>query len=331
MTGPSSHRPSGSASTRSDVVLLTGGYGGARLSPSLTAALPPDTLTIVANVGDDLSLRGLRICPDVDSNLYALAGLWDTERGWGRRSETFAVQATLDTLGVATWFGLGDRDLALHLLRADLLSQGRTLTEATDFCARALDIARARVIPATDTPSETTIVTDGGDRLTFQEWHVRERGRPGVAAVELPGGPPSPALVDALRRARAVIIGPSNPVSSIAPILKLDGVTELVASVPIRIAVSPIVLGVAPMHDGVVHRAMMRRAVLRSRGLEDTPASIATAYRELVDTFVVDHRDAGQAGALEAFGLRIVLADLLDGPALAETLASLTGGEPLIS
>jgi LPPG:FO 2-phospho-L-lactate transferase len=307
------------------VVLLTGGYGGARLSPHLAAALAPSALTVVANVGDDLSLWGLRICPDVDSNLYALGGVWDDDRGWGRRSESFNVQGALGELGAATWFGLGDRDLALHLLRGELLRQGSTLTDAAAACAAALGIRKTRVVPAADEPSETRILTSDARELTFQEWHVRERGLPAVASVRLAGGPPSPALVEVLQSARAVIVGPSNPVSSIAPILALDGVRDLVASVPVRVAVSPIVLGAPPAHAAARHRAELRQALLRTRQLDDTPTSIATIYRQLVDTFVVDERDAGHRGAIEAIGLKVELTDLLDGPALAVRLAELTG------
>jgi LPPG:FO 2-phospho-L-lactate transferase len=308
------------------VVLLTGGFGGARLSPHLAAALPPGALTVVANVGDDLTLWGLRICPDVDSNLYALGGVWDAERGWGRQAESFGVQGALGELGAEAWFGLGDRDLALHLFRGELMRAGKTLTEATAACATALGIHGTAVVPAADEPSDTAIVTEDGQELTFQEWHVRERARPAVASVGLPGGAPSPALVDALRSATAVIVGPSNPVSSIAPILALDGVRELVAAVPTRIAVSPVVVGVPPAHSGVEHRAELRRALLRTRGLDDTPAAIAESYRGLVDTFVLDGHDADQAAAIQSAGLAVELTDLLDGPVLAAALAGLASG-----
>jgi LPPG:FO 2-phospho-L-lactate transferase len=305
------------------VVLLSGGLGGARLAPALAAALGQGCLTVVANVGDDLALHGLRICPDVDSLLYALSGLWDGDRGWGRRDETFQVDAALVALGVERWFSLGDRDLGLHLWRSERLRQGWSLTEATIGLAAALGVRGATVLPASDEPAETNIVTADGRTLPFQEWFVREHAEPKVATTRLAGGSPSDSVRAALRSARAVVIGPSNPMSSVGAILALDGMIDLVAGIPTRVAVSPVVTGRACLDPVIVHHARARENLLATRSLRDWPADIAMLYSGLVQDFVIDASDRTASAAIEALGIRAVVAELLDPSSLAATLAGL--------
>jgi LPPG:FO 2-phospho-L-lactate transferase len=307
------------------VVLLSGGFGGARLVPALVAALGEGCLTVVANVGDDLTLHELRICPDVDSILYALSGLWDADRGWGRRDETFQVDLALAALGVQRWFSLGDRDLALHLWRAERLGQGWSLTEATTGLAAALGLRGATVLPASDEPAETRIVTADGRTLPFQEWYVREHAEPKVAMTRLAGGSPSDSVRAALRSARAVVIGPSNPISSVGAILALDGMMDLVAGIPTRVAVSPVVAGRPCRDPGILHHARARENLLVARGLRDRPSDIATLYAGLVQDFVIDASDRTASAAVEALGMRAVVAELLDPSSLAATLAGLVG------
>jgi LPPG:FO 2-phospho-L-lactate transferase len=308
---------------RRRVVLLTGGLGGARLTPHLRDELGPDRLTVIVNVGDDLTWFGLRICPDLDSVLYALAGLWDAGRGWGRRDETFQVRDALDGLGARPWFNVGDRDLAFHLLRAELLRAGATLTEATHELARRLGVTGVVVLPASDEPAETTIVLADGRELHFQEWYVREKADLPVRAVRFPHRPASGAALAALRDADAVVLGPSNPITSIGAILALTGLGTAVRQVPRRIAVSPVVARVAPPTADLRHHTHARRQLLAAVSCADTPGAIAARYANLVDRFVLDRADATDAEQVHRVGLQPVLTDVLDSAALARTLVAL--------
>lgn len=305
------------------VVLLSGGYGGARLAPALVDVLRPARLTIVANVGDDLTWLGMRVCPDVDSLLYALAGVWDADRGWGRRDETFRLRDELVRLGAPGWFGVGDLDLALHLLRAERLARGDTLVRATDHLARHLGVASGvRVVPASNEPNETRVELADGRVLHFQEWYVRERAGPTLKRVLLARGRPSPEALEALATADAVILGPSNPVSSIGSILALLGVRQAVGRVPTRMAVSPVVVGVPVREEGVRHHAVARERLLATASIADRPAAIASLYADLVESFVLDEADAGEARDVESIGLRPLVSRLLDPSVLARDLVS---------
>jgi LPPG:FO 2-phospho-L-lactate transferase len=305
-----------------NVVLLTGGLGGARLAPRLRDVLGPGRLTVIANVGDDLEWLGLRVCPDVDSVLYALAGCWDEARGWGRRDETFGVRDALGELGLRQWFNVGDRDLATHLRRCALLRGGRTPTEATSALAGALGIRDVTVLPAADERAETRVLTADGRRLHFQEWYVRERAEPRLRGVELAVAPAGPAALAALAVADAVVLGPSNPVASLGAILALGGIRDAVAKVPRRIAVSPLVAAVPP-GDGVArHHARARERLLAAEGCRHTPAAIARRYAGLVDCFLLDRADTSDIRAVARDGVRTVAADLLEPARLARALAS---------
>ncbi len=312
---PISHQP--------QVVLLTGGLGGARLAPALRAALGPDRLTVIANSGDDLSWMGLRVCPDLDSVLYALAGRWDAARGWGLRDETWHVRDQLAALGQATWFGIGDRDLAYHLQRGEMLRGGATLTQATQLLASRLGVTDVTVLPASDAKAETQITTCDGRELHFQEWYVRDRALPEVRTTRLAQAPAAPAALAALQAAGAVILGPSNPISSIGAIVALEGIAEAVRRVPIRIAVSPVVNGIPLDSPGVCHHALARARLLAAEGAADTPAAIAPRYAGLVRWFVLDQADTEQRRAVQAAGLEPDESDLLNPPALAQQLVRL--------
>jgi LPPG:FO 2-phospho-L-lactate transferase len=321
------HKPGGDfidqESLRPRLVLLTGGFGGARLVPRLADVLGPGRLTIIANVGDDLTWLGLRICPDVDSNIYAMAGLFDGARGWGRANDTFRTRDALVAVSVDPWFALGDADLAFHLLRTELLRSGRTLTEATVELARRLGVAGTTVLPASDEPNETHLQLVDGRYVHFQEWYVRERARPAVRSVYLAGGPASPAALAALRDADAVVVGPSNPITSIGAILALSGMGEAVARVPLRIAVSPVVVRVDALDDAARPHTLARQRILASEECPDRPGAIAGRYRGLVDYFVVDRADSEEQADVRSVALQPVLADLLDPVDLAQTLKDL--------
>ncbi|HSD11865.1 MAG TPA: 2-phospho-L-lactate transferase CofD family protein [Candidatus Binatia bacterium] len=304
-------------------MLLAGGLGGARLAPALARVLGPGRLTVVANVGDDLEWMGLRVCPDLDSIAYALAGLWNRRRGWGRRGETFRVRAGLAALDNATWFGVGDRDLALHLERTRLLQSGRTLTEATRALVDRLGVRGVDVVPASDAPAGTRFRLRDGRLLSFQEWYVREHARAPVIETLLARAPASSAALRALAAAAVVVLAPSNPITSIGAILALRGMKPAVRTVPRCLAVSPVVLRRPSSSRAIAHHARARRHVLEAAGGSDCPDAIARRYAGLVEAFVLDHRDGSDANDVRRAGLEPVLADLLDERSLARTIVEI--------
>lgn len=309
--------------SHSRVVLLSGGLGGARLAPRLRDTLGPGGLTVIANVGDDLDWHGLRVCPDLDSVSYALAGLWDSERGWGLRNETFGVRDALAGLDGPEWFNVGDRDLAYHLLRSEYLGAGHTLSDTTRELLPRLGVSDVDVLPASDEPAETRVLLEDGRLLHFQEWYVGEGAKPELAEVRLAHEKASEAAVEAIEGAETVILGPSNPLTSIGAILALDGAEEAIRRAPRRVAVSPVVSSVPPGNDGARHHANARQRALATLGRSDTPGDIAGMYTGLAGEFVVDHADSSHVEAIRKAGLEPIRADLLDALSLARTLADL--------
>jgi LPPG:FO 2-phospho-L-lactate transferase len=278
------------------VALLAGGTGGTKLAHGF-AQLPEVDLSVVANVADDVELHGLHVSPDIDALLYTLAGLIDAERGWGLRGDTLTAQAMLERLGQPTWFTLGDGDLATHVTRTRMLRDGETLTDATAAMAAALGIG-ARILPATDDRLRTMLTTDGGE-IDFQEYFVHRRQQPEVRAIRLDGietARPTAAAVAAMSEADVVVIGPSNPIVSIGPILALPGIREAVGRAR-AVAVSPIVGGVAL--KGPADR------MLASLGHEPTALGVARIYGDLVGTWVIDEVDAALAPAIREIGARV--------------------------
>lgn len=279
------------------VTLLAGGTGGTKLAHGF-AMLPDVELTVIANVGDDAEMHGLLVCPDVDALLYTLAGLVDADQGWGVAGDTHSAHAMFARFGEATWFTVGDADLATHAHRSRLLRDGASLTNAVADMATALGID-ARILPASDLPWRTVIATDDGD-LAFQDYFVRLRQEPDVRDVRFEGdGTPTPAVLDAIATADAVVIGPSNPFVSITPILALAGVRDaLAATDAVRAAVSPIVAGAAL--KGPADR------MLASLGHEVSAVGVARLYAGLVDRFVLDETDAALAAQVDALGMEAV-------------------------
>lgn len=306
------------------VTLLAGGTGGTKLAHGFAMLDPAVDLTVIANVGDDFDLHGLHVSPDVDALLYTLGGLIDTERGWGIRGDTHTAHAMLERYGRPAWFTVGDGDLATHVERTRRLRDGAGLTDVTAAMAAALRIA-ARILPATDDPYRTTLETDEG-RLAFQDYFVRRRQEPEVRALVMEGADrarPTPAVLDAIGNAGLVVIGPSNPIVSIGPILELPGVRAAVALARV-VAVSPIVAG----------RALKGPAdrMLASLGHEATALGVARIYAGLVDRFVLDDADASLVPQVEALGmaadvLPTVMHDDRDRAALATRLLELASQE----
>jgi LPPG:FO 2-phospho-L-lactate transferase len=285
------------------ILTLAGGVGGGKLVRGLAAALKPEQLAIVVNTADDFVHFGLHISPDIDSVLYALADRNDPERGWGLAGETWNMITALECLGGETWFRLGDRDLATHLLRTHELAARKSLSEVTALLARRLGIAHA-VAPMSDDPVRSVVETDEGT-LNFQDYFVRRQCRPAFRGVTFHGAAnakPSEAFRRALDRAHAVVIAPSNPLVSINPILALPGAADALRR-PRRplVAVSPIVGGKAV--KGPLAKMM------RELGLEPSALSVAQHYGGLVDGWIVDPADRALAPAIEALGCRVKVCD----------------------
>ena len=287
------------------VAILAGGTGAARLACGLARALPAGDLSVITNTADDEELWGLLVCPDTDAVLYRLAGLFNDDAGFGVRDETFHALEMLGRLGEPTWFGLGDRDLGLHLLRAELRARGLTLSESVAEIGRRLGLT-VEVIPMSDDPVRTRVTTDAGE-LSFQEWFVGRRCEPAVRGLRLAGverAAPSPGAVAAVREAELVIIGPSNPLLSIDPIRALLAPHLSRERV---IAVSPLVGGRALKGPTATMMAQL--------GEEPTALGVARHYAGVASGFVLDEADASLRDAVTAIGMHAHVVDtVMSGP-----------------
>jgi LPPG:FO 2-phospho-L-lactate transferase len=286
------------------VLALSGGVGGAKLAAGLAAVLPPERLTIAVNTGDDFEHLGLTVCPDIDSVVYALAGLNDTVRGWGVVDEAWRMMERLGALGEADWFNLGDRDMAMHVARSWRLRAGETLSDVTARLASALGIG-PRVVPMSDMPVRTQVETDAG-WLDFQHYFVREQCRPAVRAIRFagtPGAAMAPGLAEALARPdlAAIVLCPSNPFLSVDPILSVDGVRDALAArrVPF-VAVSPLIGGQSL--KGPLGK------LLGELGRENSNRAIVEHYAGLIDHILIDPSDSGDAESLRAMGVSVTVA-----------------------
>jgi LPPG:FO 2-phospho-L-lactate transferase len=285
------------------VVCLSGGVGGAKLAAGLYDVLHPGELTVVVNVGDDVEVLGLHVSPDLDSVLYALAGLNDVERGWGRRGETWNALEAARAWGGEGWFALGDLDLGLHLVRTQLLRAGASLTAATASLVAAAGL-ETTLLPGSDDPVRTRVVTPDGT-FAFQEWFVGRQHRDEVDAVVYEGiesARPAPGVLDAIAAADLVVLAPSNPYVSLLPVLGIPGVGEALAerSCPC-VAVSPLIGGRAV--KGPLDRMLRRMAG------DTSPAAIAALYPGLLDALVVDTGDAGAAAAVPLVAADTLITD----------------------
>jgi LPPG:FO 2-phospho-L-lactate transferase len=274
------------------VAVLAGGVGGSRFARGLVEVVAPSEVTVVGNVGDDLELFGLHVSPDLDTLLYTLADVGDEEQGWGRADETWHALETIEALGADAWFHLGDRDLGLHLVRTEALRAGEPLSAVTARLARALGL-ELTLVPATDDRLRTWVETPAG-AFPFQEWFVRRGHRDPVDAVRFEGAEtarPAPGLLEALEEADVLVIAPSNPFVSIAPILAVRGLRAAFERRRITaVAVSPLIGGRAVKGPA---DAMFPRLAGGT-----TPAHVAGCYEGLIDALVLDEADAEGAAAL---------------------------------
>jgi LPPG:FO 2-phospho-L-lactate transferase len=289
-----------------DVAALAGGVGGAKLLVGLGRALSRSgTLTSIVNTGDDATIYGTHVSPDVDIVTYWLAGLADTDRGWGVKDDTFTVVDALGALGIDSWFRLGDRDLATCMYRTARLEEGASLTQITAEIAHALGVG-PRILPMSDDPIRTKVETTDGRVLDFQEYFVKERCEPDVSAISFAGledAKPTPSVLSALVAADTIVVCPSNPLLSIGPILSLPGIAECLRQHPRVVAVSPIVNGRAL--KGPADR-------LLSRLTDEASASqVARLYASFCDVFVVDSSDPEEVEKIETLDIEVIATDTI--------------------
>ena len=297
--------------------VLAGGVGAARYLRGALEAFDPSSVTAVVNVGDDVTLHGLRISPDLDTCTYTLAGAIDPARGWGLIDESWQAMAELGRYGGENWFGLGDRDLGTHLFRTGRLAQGASLTEVTREITTAWGL-ECRLLPVTDDPVETRVTLADGTEIGFQEYFVRLQHDVEVQSVRFAGvdqATPTAAAVEAIAEASTLVIAPSNPIVSISPVLAVPGVAEAVAVRRARnVAVSPIIGGKAL--KGPADR------MLRELGEESTVVGIARRYRDLAATLVIDEVDSHLTAEIERIGMRVIaMPTIMSEPGVAAALA----------
>ncbi|MCJ0875757.1 2-phospho-L-lactate transferase [Streptomyces sp. AP-93] len=312
------------------IVVLAGGIGGARFLRGLQAAVPDAEITVIGNTGDDIHLFGLKVCPDLDTVMYTLGGGINEDQGWGRTDESFTVKEELAAYGVGpTWFGLGDRDFATHIVRTQMLGAGYPLSAVTEaLCDRWQP--GVRLLPMSDDRVETHVaITDSqsGERrvIHFQEYWVRMRAAVDAEAVVPVGAEqakPAPGVLEAIEAADVILFPPSNPVVSVGTILAVPGIREAVAA-----AAAPVV-GLSPIVGGAPVRGMADK-VLAAVGVESTAAAVALHYgTELLDGWLVDTADADAVAEVEAAGITcravpLMMTDLAATAAMARAALEL--------
>jgi LPPG:FO 2-phospho-L-lactate transferase len=282
------------------LVVLTGGTGGAKLVEGLSHEIDPADLTIICNTADDFVLHSLNISPDLDTIMYTLAGLSDPEQGWGIQGDTFTVLQQLEKLGGDAWFKLGDKDIATHIMRTRWLRNGLELFEVTDRLRQHLGI-KAKLLPMSNDGIETRVDTAEGE-ISFQEYFVKRRWQPEVKEVFYAGAEkscPAPGVIQAIGEAAGIIVSPSNPVTSIGPILAVPGIRNALQHVT-----TP-VIGVSPMIgklaiSGPAHKLMVAKSI------EPSALGVARSYVDFLDQFVIDGADEALASKLEALGITVV-------------------------
>ncbi|MFN0070105.1 MAG: 2-phospho-L-lactate transferase [Chloroflexota bacterium] len=287
------------------IVALAGGVGAARFLEGLVKVVPPESVTVVVNTGDDAEFYGLHVSPDIDIVVYTLAGIVNSAQGWGIAGDTFNTLEMLGRLGRETWFQLGDRDLATLIHRTDLLHRGLSLSEATAQIATALGV-RVRILPMSDSAVRTTVRTPDG-WLPFQEYFVKQRTEPEVLEIAYTGADaalPAPRVLESIASADTVILCPSNPLVSIGTTLAVPGMRDALRETRATIvAVSPIVGG------GTIKGPADR--MMRGLGMEVSPVGVARAYEDFLDALVLDEQDAAYAAEIEALGIRARVTDTI--------------------
>ena len=306
------------------IVVLSGGVGGARFLQGVVQIVPQQQLTVIANTGDDRDFYGLRVSPDIDIVTYTLAGIADETFGWGIRGDTYNTMPQLTRYGNEDWFKLGDRDLATHIHRTNLLRQGKTLSEVTDSIRAQLELI-LRILPMSDSSIQTHIQTPVG-LIHFEEYMVKRGCQDEVQDIVFVGASeakPAPGVIDALRQADAILIAPSNPLVSIGSILAVPGIHDALHETSgMVVAISPIVGG-API-KGPADKLM------RGMGIEVSAVGVTRCYRDFLDVMIIDEQDAHLAQEIEDLGIpaivtNTIMRDSETKAALARTALQATG------
>lgn len=288
------------------ITALGGGVGAAKFLSGLSRTLKDEPLMAIVNTGDDITISGLRISPDVDTTIYWLSGVVDREKGWGIQGDTFNYLDALKRFGVKTWFRIGDRDIATHIYRTHLRNRKLTPSKITARIAKAFGISNIKILPMTDEDVETWIDTDAGE-IHFQEYLVKKKMKPEVRGVFIKGierANPAPGVIEAIEEARGIIICPSNPIISIGPILQVRGIRETLRRTRTKtVAISPLVGG-APL-KGPADRLM------RGLGLEVSSTQIAKLYEDFLDEMVIDVKDASLVDAIRSVGIKPIITDTI--------------------
>jgi LPPG:FO 2-phospho-L-lactate transferase len=284
--------------------VLAGGTGAAKFLHGLVRVVPEEDVHVIVNIGDDTDVWGLHVSPDIDSIMYGLAGRLDTERGWGLRDETFRCLEEISRYGMPDWFRIGDRDVATHITRTALLQSGFTLSEVTARMAESLGV-KAAILPATDHPVRTKIETLG-ETLSFQEFFVRERWQPSVRSVTYVGAAEAhapPAVLNSIRDSRLIIVAPSNPITSVGPILAIHDIRDALRCTRAEVvAISPL----------IGHAAFSGPAakLMEACGYEVSPSGIARCYHDFLDNIVIDEKDATLAPAIRYDTIGVHMTDI---------------------
>jgi LPPG:FO 2-phospho-L-lactate transferase len=287
------------------IVVLAGGVGAAKFLRGLIEVVDPASITVIGNTADDEEFLGLHVSPDLDTVVYTLSDAVDPETGWGIANDTYTALEQAALLGQETWFKLGDKDLATHLFRTKLLRSGSTLSQATQAVVDAFGVM-CRLLPMSDDRVRTVVTTDSGD-ISFQEYFVRRRQEDEVKALRFEGSEqaqPAPGVLDAIRSADAIIIGPSNPLVSIGPIFAVPGIREALVSANAKVAaISPIIGG----------RALKGPAdrMLVSLGHESSATGVAKVYADVLDVLVLDEEDRALGPDVEALGITAVVTNTI--------------------
>ena len=287
------------------ITALAGGVGAARFLQGLVRVVPEDKITVIVNTGDDIELYDLHISPDLDIIMYTLARIVDEEKGWGIRGDTFNFLDTLQRYGYETWFKVGDRDLATHIYRTQLLKSGLSLSEVTKRLCQGLGV-KVRILPMTNDKFETRIVTDVGT-VHFQEYLVKRKAQDKVMGVVFEGkreAQPAPGIVDSIMNAKAVIICPSNPIVSIGTILSVKNIRSTLKETEAR------VIGISPIVGGSPVKGPADK-LMRGLGLEVSARAVAELYQDFLDAFVIDQMDEAERVGIDKLGLNVVVTNTL--------------------
>ena len=281
------------------ISVLAGGTGSIKLVRGL-AAIKKEDIVVICNVGDNIWMHGLYVCPDIDTITYGLANMLDQKRGWGIKGDSFQCLAQMKKIGAPTWFGLGDKDLAIHLLRTSMMKDGKSLSEITNFFRKCYSIS-AQLIPATDKELTTIIVTSTRGDMHLQEFWVKHKGRPTVTGVRYDNAgraTANTAAIEAIKQCRAVVIAPANPVSSIGPIMALSELRkELMQKREKVIAISPLIGRKAVSGPAIKY--------MKALGLENSSVGVAKYYRDFVSKFIISMEDHSMKLQIEALDMQV--------------------------